>query len=88
VGDLLEQLKRDEKRKGVRINAIGGIALVVCAVALIALGLTFEEPNERISTKPVPQGAELALIIGGGIVGIVGLRMISKAVRAAAGTKE
>jgi hypothetical protein len=85
---LLDELKRDEKRKDVRLNAFGGIALVVVAIALIALGLAFDEPVERIAGRAVPQGAELGLFIAGALAGLTGLNLIAKAVRAAAGTPE
>jgi hypothetical protein len=82
---LLGDLQRDAKKRTVWILAIVGIVVVAVGGALLALGVTYEEPHERLATRSVPQGAPIALVVAGVLAALVGLWMLVKSLRAARG---
>ena len=79
----LADLKRDTRKRSVKILAIMGTVLALAGIGVAALGFTFEEPAERIATRSVPHGAEYGLIILGAIVALAGIGFVVQAVRLA-----
>jgi hypothetical protein len=77
---LLADLKRDTNRRLVRILAVVGIVLLAVGGGLLALGLTYDEPPQRLATKSVPRGAEIALIVAGALSALVGVAMLLRSV--------
>jgi len=84
---LVTELKRDARKRDVKVLVIVGVVLLLVGAGVFGLGLTFEEPAERLATKPVPRGAEYALMIGGVLLALAGVGMLVKSVRAARGPR-
>lgn len=64
------------------VGVIAGFVLLALGVGLVVLGVTFEEPAQRLATRSVPTLAPVALSVAGGGVGLGGLVMIVRGLRA------
>jgi uncharacterized membrane protein len=82
---LLADLRRDSRKRGLRILAIMGLVIMLVGIGLIALGFSYEEPSDRIATRKVPQGAPIGLMIFGGLVALGGIGLLVKSRRVASG---
>lgn len=76
-----DALSRGTRRRGILVSAIAGLVIVGLGAVLFYLGMTFEEPAERIATRSVPRAAPIALSVGGAIVALGGLVVAVRGMR-------
>jgi TRAP-type C4-dicarboxylate transport system permease small subunit len=79
--DLESSLQRHARRSQVIVGIGAGLVMLLFAAFLVYLGVTWEEPRERIGTRAVPAIAPITITIIGGSVAITGLLVMWRAVR-------
>lgn len=69
-------LSRSARRRSVVVISIAGLFTVAVGALLFYLGITYEEPAERLATRPVGSTAPIVLTIAGAIVALFGLVLV------------